>query len=91
VFCQPYFVYRAPGCEKKVAEIADYEHARIIAHQVDKFVSLSVRISINNRSRVERRENPILAGLDSDFPPVFLMLFYGKESKLFSEYTRLRS
>ena len=50
MFYQPYFVYRAPGCEKKVAEIADYEHARIIAHQVDshvyifKFVSLSVRI-----------------------------------------------
>lgn len=40
------FCARAPGCEKKVAEIADYEHARIIAHQVHFHLYIYVSVSL---------------------------------------------
>ncbi|XP_023324192.1 protein bicaudal C homolog 1-A, partial [Eurytemora carolleeae] len=55
---------RAPGCEKKVAEIADYEHARIIAHQAIQ----------QKPGGEERKPNPSWAGFgfSASFPDAVL-------------------
>ena len=37
-------LFRAPGCEKKVAETVDYEQKRIRANQVDKkYIKILIR------------------------------------------------